>query len=224
MISTIAEVAIPAAVMNGTPATPRPKIAITTVPPANTTRLPGRGDRPPGGVGNGRTLGEELAVPGDEEQGVVDSDAEPDHGGELGRPARDHHHMADERHRGHTEHQPEQGHSDRETHCDHRTEGDQQDHDRGGDPDHLGRAATAFFVGEEQIASALDPEIEVVACRGQGFLQLVQIADVEPFEDRVLDCEHRDRAVGRDRLVDAEHLVELGQPGAQLVEIGACCG
>ena len=37
MISTMTEMAMPPAVMNGTPATARPRIAITTVPPAKTT-------------------------------------------------------------------------------------------------------------------------------------------------------------------------------------------
>ena len=44
MISTITEMATPAAVTNGTPATARPRIAMTTVPPANTTAWPGGGD------------------------------------------------------------------------------------------------------------------------------------------------------------------------------------
>ena len=37
MISTMTAIAIPAAVINGTPATARPRIAMTTVPPAKTT-------------------------------------------------------------------------------------------------------------------------------------------------------------------------------------------
>ena len=37
MISTIAAIATPAAVITGTPATARPRIAMTTVPPAKTT-------------------------------------------------------------------------------------------------------------------------------------------------------------------------------------------
>ena len=35
--ATMTDVATPAAVMNGTPATARPRIAITTVPPAKIT-------------------------------------------------------------------------------------------------------------------------------------------------------------------------------------------
>ena len=40
MISTMTEMAMPPAVMNGMPATARPRMAMTTVPPANTTALP----------------------------------------------------------------------------------------------------------------------------------------------------------------------------------------
>ena len=40
MTSTMTEMAIPPAVMNGTPATASPRIAMTTVPPAKTTAWP----------------------------------------------------------------------------------------------------------------------------------------------------------------------------------------
>ena len=40
MTSTITEMATPAAVTNGMPATARPRIAMSTVPPANTTDRP----------------------------------------------------------------------------------------------------------------------------------------------------------------------------------------
>ena len=40
MISTITEMATAAAVMNGTPATASPRIAITTIPPAKITARP----------------------------------------------------------------------------------------------------------------------------------------------------------------------------------------
>ncbi len=40
MMSTITEIATPAAVMNGTPATASPRIAMTTVPPAKITACP----------------------------------------------------------------------------------------------------------------------------------------------------------------------------------------
>ena len=46
MTRTTTEIAIPPAVMNGTPATASPRIATTTVPPANTTGLPGGGHAP----------------------------------------------------------------------------------------------------------------------------------------------------------------------------------
>ena len=40
MMSTTIEMAMPPAVMNGTPATARPRIDTTTIPPANTTGRP----------------------------------------------------------------------------------------------------------------------------------------------------------------------------------------
>jgi hypothetical protein len=40
MISTMAAIAIPAAVIIGTPATARPRMAMTTVPPAKTMTRP----------------------------------------------------------------------------------------------------------------------------------------------------------------------------------------
>ena len=40
MMSTTIEMAIPPAVMNGTPATASPRIDTTTIPPANTTGRP----------------------------------------------------------------------------------------------------------------------------------------------------------------------------------------
>ena len=40
MTSTMTAIAMPPAVMNGMPATLRPRMAMTTVPPAKTTALP----------------------------------------------------------------------------------------------------------------------------------------------------------------------------------------
>ena len=90
MISTMTEVAIPAAVMNGMPATARPRIAITTVPPAKITAWPAVATARPTDSSTVMPCGEELAVAGDEEERVVDADAEPDHAAHLRRPARDH--------------------------------------------------------------------------------------------------------------------------------------
>ena len=58
MISTMTEMAIPAAVTNGTPATARPSIAMTTVPPAKTTAWPAVADGAAGRLLDGHPAGE----------------------------------------------------------------------------------------------------------------------------------------------------------------------
>ena len=87
MISTTTEIAIPPAVMNGTPATARPRIAMTTVPPAKTTAWPAVATARPTDSSTGHAASEVLAVPGDDEQGVVDADAEADHAAEHAAPS-----------------------------------------------------------------------------------------------------------------------------------------
>ena len=98
MASTMTEVAMPAAVMNGMPAKAMPRTAMTTVPPAKITVWPAVATARPAGLRHGQALRQELAVPGDEEQGVVDAHAEGDHGGHLRRPAGD---VDDARHQCH---------------------------------------------------------------------------------------------------------------------------
>ena len=113
MTSTMIDVAMPAAVMNGMPAKAMPRTAMTTVPPAKITVCPAVATARPTASGDGQALREELAVPGDEEQGVVDAHAEGDHRGHLRRPARDVDDAGDERHRADAEREADQGDADR---------------------------------------------------------------------------------------------------------------
>ena len=71
------------------PATARPRIAMTTVPPAKIDGLAGGRDGAAGRLLDGHPGRQVLAVAGDEEQRVVDADAEADHGCQLRRPAGD---------------------------------------------------------------------------------------------------------------------------------------
>ena len=87
IISTITDVATPAAVMNGTPATASPRIAITTVPPAKITAWPAVATARPTDSVDRHATSEELAVAGDEEQRVVDADAEADHAAPSAAPS-----------------------------------------------------------------------------------------------------------------------------------------
>ena len=64
---------------------------MTTVVPANSTAWPAVAIGGAGGVLDAHALVEVLAVPGDDEQRVVDADAEADHGAEDQRELRDVH-------------------------------------------------------------------------------------------------------------------------------------
>ena len=162
MISTMTDVATPAAVMNGTPATASPRIAITTVPPAKITAWPEVATARPADSVTRKPGGQELSMPGYQEQGVIDADTQADHGGELWCPARNHDQVTDQRHRADADCQAEQRHADREAHGFQGTEGDQQDDDRGAPmPMEFGCAARRFFEGEEQLtppASTCSPD------------------------------------------------------------------
>ena len=54
MTRTTTEIAMPPAVMNGTPATTSPRIATTTMPPATTTGLPAVASAEPTDSATGR--------------------------------------------------------------------------------------------------------------------------------------------------------------------------
>ena len=74
-------------------------MAITTVPPANTIDCPAVAAGSASRLLDRHAAGEVLSVTGDEEQGVVDADAQADHAGHLRRPARDLDQVGDQRHR-----------------------------------------------------------------------------------------------------------------------------
>ena len=114
-----------------------PSSEITTVAPANNTARPAvpiaRRRPPPRGS---RPACEATAVAGDDEQGVVDADAEPDHHGRTRREVRhsiDRDAERDRREPSNAE--PEERGEDRQAHGQHGSEGDEQDHDRRADAD-----------------------------------------------------------------------------------------
>ena len=166
MVSTMSEMAIPPAVMNGTPATARPRIAMTTVPPAKTTDLPAVATARPADSSTDSPVREVFAVPGDEDQRVVDAHAEADHAAEHRRPTRDVDQIGDQGHRADPERETEQRHADRQSHRDDRSEREQQDDDRGEQADRLAESALGLLEREEQVAAQLDPEREILAGLG----------------------------------------------------------
>ena len=79
MIATTIAAPTPMYVTNGMPATARPRIAMTTVPPAITTDWPAVAIARPIAVFDGEPSVQAGAMARDDEQRVVDADAEPDH-------------------------------------------------------------------------------------------------------------------------------------------------
>ena len=74
-----------------------------------------------------------LPVAGDDEQGVVDADAEADHRHHLHREVGHRDEVAEQRDEGGADAESEQGRADRQPHRQHRTEGQDEDDDGGDD-------------------------------------------------------------------------------------------
>ena len=110
--------------------------------------LAGGGDGGAGGVGDAHALVEVLAVPGDDEQGVVDADAEADHGAEDERELGDVQEGGQDADGGGTDEDAQQRGDDREAHGHHGAEGDEQHDDGDGDADQLAARRVLGQLGE----------------------------------------------------------------------------
>ena len=207
---------MPPAVTNGTPATARPRIATTTVPPAKTTACPA--------VATARAIDsstvsperEVLPVPGDQEQRVVDPDPEADHAAELGRPAGDVHHVGDQRHRADADGEAEERHPDRKAHRDQRAEGHEQDERGGEHADQLARACsprrrrTARRPSRGAGARPRWPRHRRPSARARSAARDVR-------EHRIADLDARDPPVlGHHGVARAEHVRQRRRPLADL--------
>ena len=116
--------------------------------------LAGGGDGGAGGVLDAHALVEVLAVPGDDEQRVVDAHAEADHGAEDQGELRDVQEGGEHADAGGADEDAEQRRHDREPHRHHRAEGDQQHDDGDADADQL--AARVLLRQEGEGAGELD--------------------------------------------------------------------
>ena len=99
---------------------------------------------------------QELREPGDEQQGVVDADAETDHRGHHRGGGADVHRGGEQGDAGRADGQADEGDDDRESGADHRAEGEHQDEQRGHDADQLAAAAHRGGGGVGQVAAELD--------------------------------------------------------------------
>ena len=112
-------------------------------------------------------LVEAVAEAGEDEERVVDADAEPDHQRQLRRELGRVEDVGAERDQAEADAEREQRGEDRQAHRDDRAEGEQQDHDRREQADH--ERGVAFFFGADfldRLAAELD--LEAVAARRLG--------------------------------------------------------
>ncbi len=167
-------------------------------------------------VVDGLPVGEGGAEAGQDEQGVVDADADPDQAGDRGRPVGDVDHVGEQHDQaagGDAE--AEEGDQERQAGRDDRAEGDQQ-HDRGAEEaEALG--AGRLLRGVDRIAAELDLEaVAAVLLSGGDQLLAALLGDV-PARDRQRQRRRADLAVLRDPDVgrggDVLDLLGLGEEG-----------
>ena len=99
----------------------------------------GRGHGPDHGVPRAKAFTEALAVAGDDEQGVVDADPEPDHGHQLRAEAGVDQQMTDQGDHSVPDADADQGGDDGQAHGHDGPEGQEHDDDGGGDPEPFAR-------------------------------------------------------------------------------------
>ena len=124
---------------NLTPMSSRPSSEITTVMPAKSTRAASGVEGDPDRLAHGMTHVELLAVASDDQQRVVDADAEPDHDPEEGREVGDGQDVAQQRDDRGADADAEERDADRQAHREHRAERQDQDDDGERETDHFGR-------------------------------------------------------------------------------------
>ena len=127
-----------------------PASEMITVQPAKNTALPDVATAFTTAACGSMLVVDALPVAGDDEQRVVDADADADHLRELGRELRDRHQVGHERDRRRGRRRGRTGVHDRQAHGQHRAEHDQQDHDGGqqAEPERGRRLAVLEVTGQ----------------------------------------------------------------------------
>ena len=132
--------ATPITVRNGIWATASPQSAMITVVPANTTADPAVAEAWARDSSTPIPVGQLAAVPGDDEQAVVDADRQPDHQGQRGRGRGDRGDRRDGEDARHGDAHAERGGDQRQAGGEERGEGDGQDGEGEQDTEQLGDA------------------------------------------------------------------------------------
>ncbi len=141
--------------------------------------LPGGGVRGSGRVLDAHALVQVLTVAGDDEQCVVDADAETDHHAQDQRELGDVHEGGEHADAGGADEQAHECSDDRQAHGDDGAEGDQQHDDGDGDADEL--AAGVLLVEESELPGELGLHAAVAGVARCG-LGVVQLGDGELVE------------------------------------------
>ena len=178
--------------------------------------------RPGGGVDQVGAGVEVLAEAHEEQQRVVEADAETDHRGDGGSGGADRHQAAEHGDAGEADREPADGDEDRQAGGDDRAEQQQQDQQGGDDADQLALALDGADGGARQVAAELHLE-PVLAVRLDGVLERVDVLVDVGVGDRhvVLDDDERRAAVlGDPRRQHGVDVVEAGQVVAELGQGG----
>ena len=199
------------------PMSVRPSSEITTVMPANTTARPLVSIDSTTASSTDVAGVDRLPVPGDDEQGVVDADAEADHRDHLDREVRHRHRVAGDRHDRGAGTEAEQGDADRQAHREHRAEREDQDDDRGEDAVdlalghlELGEDVAAVLDGEAVDIDRLVAHVPDVLAERRRLLER-EVLDVElGVGDRAVLADLTRLVVGA-RQVDRVERVDLGE-------------
>ena len=137
--STVTATPMPNPATHPIPIRSRPRSDTTTVTPAKITARPAVSIDGDGRLA-GRAAGvDSLPIAGDDEQGVVDADAEPDHDPEEGGEVGDAEDVAEDDDQTHARPDSAEGDRDGQAHGEDRAEGEDQHDDREGEADELGR-------------------------------------------------------------------------------------
>ena len=131
----------------------RPISEMITVMPANSTARPLVSIASTTDSSTSRPSLQALPVAGDDEQRVVDADAEADHRHHRRREVGHRDDVAGQRHERRADAEAEQGGADRQAHRQHRTEGEDQDDDGGDDAEDL---ALGQLELAEEVTAVLD--------------------------------------------------------------------
>ncbi len=163
--------------------------------------------------------GEVLPVAREEEQGVVDAHAQPDHGRHDRRPDRDVDEQSEQRDQTGAHQQPEQRHRQRQPGGQQRPEGHHQDHRRDHQAEHLAHVGGRLLEAEVEVTARFEPQRRRRPRLRQDGLERGQVGDGELADLGVLHPHQCHPAVRGHLLGRAQHLRQVTHGRLQPVQV-----